>query len=113
MHFWFLCVSPCVPTRRLAVRLHLSPCCQSSRVLGKGKKRVQNYVYQIKGGCGLWSYEGVCVCVPACCCIRQVRSELNCQRVPSCLSPGRDVFSFFFYVDKRWGISCAPSLTLS
>lgn len=55
----------------------------------------------------------VCVCVPACCCIRQVRSELNCQRVPSCLSPGRAVFSFFFYVDKRWGISCAPSLTVS
>ena len=38
----------------------------------------------------------VCVCVPACCCIRQVRSELNCQRVPSCLSPGRVFFLFSF-----------------
>ena len=46
----------------------------------------------------------VCVCVSAGCCIRQVRSELNCQQVPSCLSLGRAVFSFFFYVDKREGL---------
>lgn len=90
MHF-SSCVSVC-SARRLALRLHLSLCCQSSRVLRREKERCQTMSTKLKGDVdsGLMR---VCVC---CCCIRQVRSELNCQLVSACLCVG---LFFFFYVE--------------
>ena len=64
MHFWFLCVSLC--SYKAFGSKVTSICCQSSRVLGRGKKRGKTMSTKLKGDVdsGLM-FLVVCVCVCA------------------------------------------------